>query len=207
MEFYIQKPLSYSYDALEPFIDARTMELHYTKHHAGYLSNFNRALKEWEGFEAKPIEDLLSDLNSIPEKIRQSVINNGGGFYNHALFWEMMTPDDEKRHLKDGPLLSLINDAYGDLEGFKKIFSEKAMSLFGSGWVWLVQKTDGSLDIRLNSFQNNPLMKNPSLNILLGLDVWEHAYYLKYQNRRAEYIENWWNVVNWEFVESQLNLN
>ena len=202
MEFYIQKPLSYSYDALEPFIDARTMELHYTKHHAGYLSNFNRALKEWEGFEAKPIEDLLSDLNSIPEKIRQSVINNGGGFYNHALFWEMMTPDDEKRHLKDGPLLSLINDAYGDLEGFKKIFSEKAMSLFGSGWVWLVQKTDGSLDIRLNSFQNNPLMKNPSLNILLGLDVWEHAYYLKYQNRRAEYIENWWNVVNWEFVES-----
>lgn len=205
MSFYTQKELKYSYDALEPFIDAQTMELHYSKHHAGYLAKLNTALESLGNFEVKPIEELIKGVDSLPLSVRQAVINNGGGYYNHMLFWDMMTPDESQKEFGDGNLAKLINGQYRSLEEFKKVFTEKALSLFGSGWVWFVLKSDGKLDIMLNSFQNNPLMKDNSLKILLGLDVWEHAYYLKYQNRRASYIENWWNVVNWKFVESNLD--
>ncbi len=198
---FTQSQLQYDFNALEPYIDERTMILHYTKHHAGYTRKLNQALEKYPKFFDKSIEQIIENINEIPEEIRQAVINNGGGYYNHELFWKMLTPN--KVQIPES-LINVINKNFESFEKFKEQFSAKALSLFGSGWVWLIQLPDGKLKIKRNSFQNNPLMKNPNVNILLGLDVWEHAYYLKYQNRRDEYIKNWWNIVNWEYVNDNL---
>lgn len=200
---YSQLPLKYSFDALEPYIDKATVEIHYSKHHSNYLNNLNNVLLEWKDFDNRPIEYLISHIDEIPERIRQQVINNAGGYYNHNLYWDMMAPGGKK--LSAGVLMDLINKKFGSFDLFKESFTKSSLSLFGSGWVWLVLNSSGELEIRLNSFQNNPLMKDPSARLLLCIDVWEHAYYLKYQNRRAEYIENWWNLVDWDYVQSRLN--
>lgn len=188
--------LSYSYDALEPHIDAQTMEIHHSKHHAGYTNNTNKALESYPDLQGKSIESLLSDLDSIPEDIRKTVRNNGGGFYNHTLFWSIMGP--EAGGEPSGPLSEAINAAFGDFGTFKDAFSRSAATRFGSGWAWLAGNGDEGLEIISCGNQDNPLLigKRP----ILGIDVWEHAYYLKYQNRRPDYIAAWWNVVNWDQV-------
>ncbi|MCA9485786.1 MAG: superoxide dismutase, partial [Nanoarchaeota archaeon] len=182
--------LPYAFDALEPSIDARTMEIHHGKHHAGYTSKLNAALEGHEDLAGKSAEDLLKDLDNIPEEIRTAVINNGGGFVNHSLFWEIMTPDVEKRKF-DGKIKEAIEKELGGFEKFKEDFSKAAATQFGSGWAWLVV-SDGKLEIMSTANQDSPLFdgKTP----ILGLDVWEHAYYLKYQNKRPDYIEAFFNV-------------
>jgi Fe-Mn family superoxide dismutase len=188
-------PLPYAYDALEPHIDARTMEIHHDKHHAAYVANLNKAVAEFPEVGKKSVEDLLKDLNSVPEKIRTAVRNNGGGHYNHLLFWQMMKKDGGGEPTSE--LAKAIEASFGSLSTFKEKFSKAALGQFGSGWAWLV--LDGKqLEIQDTPNQDTPLSagKPP----LLGLDVWEHAYYLKHKNKRADYITAWWNVVNWDFV-------
>jgi superoxide dismutase, Fe-Mn family len=188
-------PLPYAYDALEPFIDAETMHIHHDKHHAAYVANLNKAVAEFPDLGSKPVEDLLKDLNSVPEKIRTAVRNNGGGHYNHSLFWQMMKKDGGGE--PSGELAKAIDTGFGSFGTFKDNFSKAALGQFGSGWAWLV--VDGSaLKIEPTPNQDTPLSAGHAP--LLGLDVWEHAYYLKYQNKRADYIAAWWNVVNWDFV-------
>ena len=189
--------LPYAFDALEPHIDARTMEIHHDKHHAGYTDKLNAALESHPELSDKSIEELLSDLDSIPEDIRTAVRNNGGGYYNHKLFWEVMSPDGGGE--PTGELAEMINSAFGSFADFKEEFAVAASTRFGSGWAWLVKKADGSLAITSTPNQDNPLMEAVGTPIL-GLDVWEHAYYLNYQNKRPDYIAAWWNVVNWEEV-------
>jgi Fe-Mn family superoxide dismutase len=188
--------LPYDHDALEPYIDARTMEIHHGKHHAAYTTNLNAALGKHSELADKSIEDLLKDLNSIPEDIRAAVRNNGGGYYNHDLFWKMMGPKAGGQ--PQGALSTAIDAAFGDFDKFKDTFSKAGVTRFGSGWAWLCVKSDGGLEVTSTPNQDSPISdgKTP----VLGLDVWEHAYYLKYQNRRPEYIENWWNVVSWDEV-------
>jgi superoxide dismutase, Fe-Mn family len=190
-------PLPYAYDALEPHIDARTMEIHHDRHHAGYVANLNKAVAELPAGDRIDLDGLLKDLKNVPENIRTAVRNNGGGHYNHSLFWQMMkkgggeSPDD---------LTKVLEASFGSMAGFKTKFNESAMKLFGSGWTWLV--LDGEqLKIESTANQDTPLSSNRIP--LLGLDVWEHAYYLKFQNKRADYITAWWNVVNWDFVASR----
>lgn len=188
--------LDYEYGALEPHIDAKTMEIHYSKHHAGYVSKLNAALEGQEELAGKSIEELLGGIEEVPEGIRQAVINNGGGHANHSLFWKVMSA--KGGGVPKGELAQAIEKEFGGFEKFRERFSEKAKTLFGSGWVFLVV-ANGKLMCKRHSFQNSPLMNG---NVpILGLDVWEHAYYLKYQNLRPDYIEAWWNVVNWEEVE------
>ncbi len=186
--------LPYEFNALEPWIDSKTMEIHHDKHHKAYVDKLNSALEGYVGLQEKKVEDLISNLNSVPEKIRNAVRNNGGGHANHSLFWELMTDDDEKKKFA-GEIAEKIEEEFGSFEEFKKKFSEMAMNRFGSGWVWLIL-SQGDLEIISTANQDSPIMdgKIP----ILGLDVWEHAYYLKYQNKRNEYVENWWNVVNWK---------
>lgn len=188
--------LPYSYDALEPYIDATTMQLHHGKHHQAYVDNLNKALDGNLELQKKSIEELLGSINEVPEAIRQTVANNGGGHANHSFFWNIMSPRGGE---PKGVLTQEISKQFGGFEEFKKQFTEKAMTVFGSGWAFLVVNKDGKLELTRQSFQNSPLMTE-SVPVL-GIDVWEHAYYLKYQNRRAEYIEAWWNVVNWEGAE------
>ncbi|MGB7297490.1 MAG: superoxide dismutase [Candidatus Aminicenantales bacterium] len=188
-------PLPYAYDALEPYIDAQTMEIHYTKHHNGYVTNLNAALEKHSNLAGKSLEDLVSNLNSVPEDIRTAVRNNGGGHYNHSIFWRVMSPNGGGE--PKGDLARAISEAFGGFSSFKEKFSNAAATRFGSGWAWLGFK-GGKLSVLSMPNQDAPLMEG--LTPILGLDVWEHAYYLKYQNRRAEYISNWWNVVNWEEV-------
>lgn len=188
--------LPYAYNALEPFIDEQTMRIHHDKHHAAYVKNLNDALTGQEELLALPIEQLLRQLASVPEEIRIKVRNNGGGHYNHALFWEVMTPGGAKE--PSGALLQAIENNCGSFTTFKEHFSAKGLSRFGSGWVWLVKHTDGSVEIVDTANQDTPIMEGKK--VLFGLDVWEHAYYLKYQNLRADYITAWWNVVNWDIV-------
>lgn len=190
--------LPYGYDALEPYIDSRTMEIHHGKHHQAYIDKLNAALtgSEWA---TKPIEEILQNLEGLPEAVQVAVRNNGGGHYNHSLFWQMMGQDTAPE--PQGKLAELIERDFGDLANFKTKFAEAAIGRFGSGWAWLIQK-DGKLEITSTSNQDSPIMDG--ISPLLGLDVWEHAYYLKYQNRRPDYIENWWQVVNWDFVARQL---
>ncbi len=186
--------LSYSYDALEPYIDKWTMELHHTKHHQAYVNNLNKAIEGTE-LAGKTLEDLLAMASKVPAAVR----NNGGGHWNHSLFWKLMKPNGGG--YPSGLLSEAITNAFGSFENFKKSFSDAAMGRFGSGWAWLVVQ-NGKLVITSTPNQDNPLMDVVEVRgiPILGLDVWEHAYYLKYQNRRNEYIENWWNVVNWDEV-------
>ena len=186
--------LSYSYDALEPIIDARTMEIHHSKHHAGYTNNLNNAVQGTD-LEGKTIEELLSGVSKLPVAVR----NNGGGYYNHALYWEVMTPGGASQ--PEGNLLKAINSSFGSYENFKDAFAKAASTRFGSGWAWLLKQGD-SLVVSSTPNQDNPLMDVADVkgSPILGIDVWEHAYYLKYQNRRPEYIDAFLNVVNWDEV-------
>jgi Fe-Mn family superoxide dismutase len=190
--------LDYSYDALEPYIDAKTMEIHHTKHHGGYVTKTNAAIEKYPELAGKSIEDLLRDLNAIPEDIRTAIRNNGGGHYNHSIFWKIMSPNGGGEPI--GELADAINSVFGSFENFKETFSNAAATRFGSGWAWLV--INGSrLEVLSTPNQDNPISQG--MKPVMGLDVWEHAYYLKYQNRRPEYISNWWNVVNWESVNQR----
>ncbi len=191
-------PLPYAYDALEPHIDVKTMEIHYTKHHQAYLDKLNAALEKYPELQKKKVEDLLKDINSVPEDIRIAVRNHGGGHMNHTLFWEWMSPRGGKI---SGAVAREVDKTFGNLEEFKKKFTDAALSRFGSGWAWLVL-SNGKLEVISTTNQDSPLMEGKKP--LLGLDVWEHAYYLKHQNRRADYIMAWWNVVNWAKVEEML---
>jgi Fe-Mn family superoxide dismutase len=187
--------LPYGYDALEPHIDARTMEIHYTKHHQAYVDNLNKAIKDTD-LEKKTVEDLISDLNAVPENIRTVVRNNGGGHANHSFFWKIMGPNAGGE--PKGKLADDIKSAFGGFDQFKEKLSAAGVSRFGSGWAWLIATKSGGLEIISTPNQDSPLMDRNTP--ILGVDVWEHAYYLKYQNRRADYLKAWWNVVNWDAV-------
>lgn len=187
--------LPYEYSALEPYVDAQTMEIHHSKHHQAYVNNLNAALEKHPELQEKDIKDLVANLNEVPEDIRGAVRNNGGGHLNHSMFWKMMKKAEGQA--PTGELLDAINEKFGSVDEFKSVFSKAAATRFGSGWAWLVVK-DGKLDVVSTANQDNPM--TDGLTPILGLDVWEHAYYLKYQNRRPEYIENWFNVVNWDEV-------
>jgi Fe-Mn family superoxide dismutase len=195
MAFELPK-LKYAYDALEPYIDARTMEIHHSKHHAGYTNNLNNAIAG-TNLEAKTIEDILTNLDMSNAAVR----NNGGGFYNHSLFWEVMNPEGKGR--LSGELKAAIEAAYGSYDEFKTVFSKAAATQFGSGWAWLCVHKGGKVEVCSTPNQDNPLMPSVSCGgtPILGLDVWEHAYYLNYQNRRPDYIEAFFNVINWNEVE------
>jgi Fe-Mn family superoxide dismutase len=193
--------LPYAYDALEPHIDARTMEIHHTKHHAGYVNNLNNALKGHPELEAMSIEDLLKNLDKVPENIRTAVRNNGGGHYNHSIFWPIMSPNGGGK--PSGALAQAIDKAFGSFDNFKEQFSNAALTRFGSGWAWLVKNSDGSLAVVSTPNQDNPISNGQYP--LMGIDVWEHAYYLHYQNRRADYVKSWWNLVNWDEVAKRFN--
>lgn len=188
--------LDYEFSALEPFIDARTMEIHYTKHHQTYVNKLNEILEKYPELSEKSLEELLANLEALPEDIRAAVRNHGGGHFNHSLFWQIMAPNagGESR----GELKAAIEKSFGSFTVFKEQFNKAAISLFGSGWVWLAKSKDNKLTIQSLPNQDSPLSRG--LKPILGLDLWEHAYYLKYQNRRAEYVENWWQVVGWEKV-------
>lgn len=193
MSFELPK-LPYSYTALEPWIDARTMEIHHTKHHAAYTANLNSAL-QGSGPEAKPIEEILQQVSTLPVAVR----NNGGGFYNHNLYWEILTPGGSKQ--PGGVLLEAIQESFGSLAALKEAFAKAAVTRFGSGWAWLLLK-DNKLVVSSTPNQDNPLMDVAEVKgtPLLGIDVWEHAYYLNYQNRRPDYVEAFWNLINWDEV-------
>ena len=193
---HVLPDLPYSFDALEPSIDAKTMEIHHGKHHQGYVNNLNAALENHPELQEKSVEDLISDLNSVPENIRNAVRNNGGGHVNHSLFWPCMGPDGGGN--PDGELAEAINSAFGSFDDFKDQFSKAAATRFGSGWAWLCVDSSGGLVVTSTPNQDNPL--SDGLKPILGLDVWEHAYYLNYQNRRPDYVSSWWNVVNWNQV-------
>jgi len=192
--------LPYAYDALEPYIDARTMEIHHTKHHGGYTNNLNAAL-ESENINGSAVEDLLAHVSELPVAVR----NNGGGYFNHALFWEVLSPDGEGK--PEGALLEAVNQTFGSFEAFKADFSKAAATRFGSGWAWLLVR-DGKLVVTSTPNQDNPLMDVAEIKgtPVLGLDVWEHAYYLNYQNRRPDYIQAFWNIVNWKEVAKRYSI-
>lgn len=196
-------PLPYAYDALEPYIDKETMMLHHDKHEKAYLDNLNKAIAKYPELYKKGLEGILKDLNSIPEDVRETVKNNAGGVYNHDFFWSVMSP--EKDQTPKGELLKAINNDFGSFDNFKAKFKDAALGRFGSGWAWLVLGKDGKLSIISTANQDSPISQG--LTPILGIDVWEHAYYLKYQNRRGDYIDNWWHVVNWKQVESNYNSN
>ncbi len=191
-------PLPYEYNALEPHIDEQTMRIHHDKHHAAYVTNLNAALEKHPQLQQKRIDELLTTINSVPEDIRTAVRNNGGGHANHTMFWEIMGPG--KGGAPSGALADAINASFGDFETFKKQFAEAATKRFGSGWAWLID-AGGKLAIESTANQDNPVMEGKKP--ILGLDVWEHAYYLKYQNRRPDYISAWWNAVNWDAVSQR----
>lgn len=192
-------PLPYAEDALEPNIDARTMGIHHDKHHAAYTNNLNAALEGHADLAGKSIEALLGDLNAVPESIRTTVRNNGGGYANHNLFWEIMGPNGGGE--PSGDLAAAIDGAFGGFSAFKEQFTKAAATRFGSGWAWLYVDKNGSLAVGSTPNQDTPLMEGNTP--ILGLDVWEHAYYLNYQNRRPDYIAAWWNVVNWDAVAAK----
>ncbi len=193
--------LNYNYNALEPYIDELTMTIHHTKHHAAYVNNLNAALEKYPELQKRSLEDLLVSLDSLPADIKAAVRNNGGGHYNHSIFWSVMAPDSTGK--PSGELAEKINEKFGSFEQFKELFGKAAISRFGSGWAWLVISKEGLLEIVSTANQDNPISEGHKP--LLGLDVWEHAYYLKYQNKRPDYINEWWNVVNWEEVSNRYN--
>ncbi|WP_043933892.1 superoxide dismutase [Bacillus sp. EB01] len=187
--------LPYGYDALEPHIDKETMNIHHTKHHNTYVTNLNNALEGNEELLSKPVEEVIANLDAVPESSRTAVRNNGGGHANHSLFWQIISPNGGGE--PTGELADAINSKFGSLENFKEEFAKAATTRFGSGWAWLVVN-NGEIEVTSTPNQDSPLMEGKTP--ILGLDVWEHAYYLKYQNRRPEYINSFWNVVNWEEV-------
>ena len=191
--------LGYAYDALEPHIDARTMEIHHTKHHQAYTNNLNAALEKHPDLQSRSVEDLLREIARVPEEIRTAVRNNGGGYLNHNLFWEVMAPGGATR--PTGKVAGAIDQTFGSFEAFKEQFDKAATTRFGSGWAWLARAESGKLHVFSSANQDSPLMEGHVP--VLGLDVWEHAYYLNYQNRRPDYIQAWWNVVNWDAVEAR----
>lgn len=191
--------LKYSYEALEPHIDALTMEIHYSRHHAAYVNNLNAALEKYSDLQELNVEELMIKLDQIPEAIRQSVRNNGGGHYNHSLFWSIIGPNGGGE--AKGELRKAIEKDFGGFEKFREEFSKAAATRFGSGWAWLVINKEGNLQVVSTPNQDTPISEG--LNPLLGLDVWEHAYYLKYQNKRPDYINAWWNIVDWDKVEAR----
>ncbi|HEV7515801.1 MAG TPA: superoxide dismutase [Thermoanaerobaculia bacterium] len=193
-------PLPYAFDALEPHIDAKTMEIHHDKHHAAYVSKLNAALEGHEGLQKKKVEEILKDINSVPEGIRTAVRNHGGGHANHSLFWEVMGPGGGGNPA--GAVAQAIQEAFGSFESLKEKVNNAAANQFGSGWGWLVV-ADGKLDVIARPNQDSPLMEGKTP--ILGVDVWEHAYYLKYQNRRPDYLSAWWSTVNWSAVEQRFH--
>jgi Fe-Mn family superoxide dismutase len=190
-------PLPYDYAALEPHIDKETMTIHHDKHHAAYVNNLNAALEGKADLAGKSIEELVTNLSAVPEASRTAVRNNAGGHINHTMFWEIMTPGGAKE--PTGELGNAVSSTFGSFEDFKKQFNDAGVKRFGSGWAWLIKNKDGKLEIVSTPNQDNPLMDGQQTPIL-GNDVWEHAYYLKYQNRRPDYLGAWWNVVNWDKV-------
>ncbi len=194
--------LPYSYDALEPYIDAQTMEVHHTKHHQTYVNKLNEGLAEFSDLLNKDVAELVRDLDKLPEAVKKVVRNHGGGHLNHSLFWKSMQSGSADNK-PSGKILEAIVESFGSFDEFKKLFGEEAAKLFGSGWVWLVRDSDGKLKIVTTANQDNPLTQG--LMFILGLDVWEHAYYLKYQSKRPDYVSAWWAVVNWSEVEKRLD--
>lgn len=197
---YTLPKLPYTFDALEPHIDAQTMEIHHDRHHKAYVDNLNKAVAgtDWAG---KPVAELLMSLDKLPEKVRTAVRNNGGGHYNHSLFWELMSPKGGK---PSGAFNDAVADAFKDMEGMLKQLKEAAMTRFGSGWAWVVAQKGGKLKVVSSPNQDNTLMDGSGTPVL-GIDVWEHAYYLKYQNKRADYVDAFFKVINWEFVSERFN--
>jgi Fe-Mn family superoxide dismutase len=196
-------PLPYAYDALEPTIDRETMYLHHDKHYATYTKNLNKALSEAPELKSKSITELLSNISALPTSVRKTIRNNGGGYYNHSLFWQWMTPNGDGA--PDGPLSAAIDKTFGSFSAMREQLNKEAASIFGSGWAWLIVRDNGGLEITSTSNQDNPLMKGIAESLgkpVLGLDVWEHSYYLKYKNERPKYIAAWWKVVNWKTASS-----
>lgn len=191
--------LNYEYDALEPFIDAKTMEIHHTKHHQAYVDKLNSALEKFPDLQTKTAEELISNLDSLPDEIRTAVRNNAGGHVNHSMFWQILS----RNKSLSNELNSAIAKDFTDFESFKKKFTDAALARFGSGWAWLVVNADNNLEIVSTANQDSPISQ--SMFPILGLDVWEHAYYLKYQNRRVEYIESFFNIINWDKVQELYN--
>jgi Fe-Mn family superoxide dismutase len=191
--------LPYAPEALEPHIDAQTMQIHHGKHHQAYVTNLNAAIEKAPELASWNLEQLCRDIAKVPESVRTAVRNNGGGHWNHALFWELMAPN--AGGAPSGALATAIDTAFGDFAKFRDAFKAAAVGRFGSGWAWLVAAKDGTVTIESSPNQDNPLMEGR--HAILGLDVWEHAYYLRYQNRRPDYIEAWWNVVNWGAVSAR----
>ena len=193
---YELPPLPYDYNALEPYIDAQTMQLHHDKHHQAYVTNLNNALQGHEQLASMSVDDLMRNINQVPENIRTAVQNNGGGHSNHSMFWTIMKPNGGGQ--PTGDLASAIQQTFGSFDAFKTAFNDAGAKRFGSGWVWLVLDTSRKLQVISTANQDSPLMNG--LYPVMGNDVWEHAYYLKYQNRRPEYLNAWWNVVNWDEI-------
>ena len=196
-ETYEYTSLPYPYDALEPYIDAQTMRFHHGKHYAGYTRNLNAAVNSYPDLQRQSAEDLLRNLDEIPQPILTTIRNNGGGYVNHKMFWEIMSPNGGG--MPNGSLAIAIEEDFGSFEKFQETFNKAARTRFGSGWAWLVIGDDGKLEVTSTANQDSPLMEGKYP--IMGLDVWEHAYYLKYKNKRGSYIENWWNVVDWKEVK------
>lgn len=196
---YTLPALPYAFDALEPFIDAKTMEIHYSKHHQGYVNNLNAALEKAPSVTAD-LETLLKDLDSVPESIRTAVRNNGGGHFNHAFFWPQLKVNHQEAPV--GNLIAALTQTFGSYDGFKEAFAKAAATRFGSGWAWLIKNNQGALEVVSTPNQDTPLTLGTPL---LGLDVWEHAYYLNYQNRRPDYIQAFFSIVDWDLIEERFN--
>jgi superoxide dismutase, Fe-Mn family len=192
-------PLPYDYGALAPSIDAETMQLHHDKHHAAYVSKLNEALEKYPALQNQSVESLLQDLTQVPEDVRKTVQNNGGGHINHSMFWQIMKPQGGGN--PTGTVATAITKTFGSFDAFKEKFNQAGLSQFGSGWAWLVLNSTGQLQVISTANQDSPLMQG--LYPVMGNDVWEHAYYLTYRNRRADYLNSWWNVVNWDEIEQR----
>jgi superoxide dismutase, Fe-Mn family len=195
-------PLPYDYSALEPTIDTQTMKLHHDMHHGAYVKNLNAALEKFANLQSKKVEELLRDLSAVPEEIRSAVRNNGGGHMNHTMFWKIMKPKGGGE--PTGEIAKVIKTAFGSFKDFQTKFNDAGAKQFGSGWAWLVGKPDGSFQVISTANQDNPISQG--LFPIMGNDVWEHAYYLKYNNRRPEYLAAWWNVVNWDEINNRLKI-
>lgn len=196
-------PLPYDYAALEPYIDAQTMQVHHDMHHQAYVNNLNTAVGKHSELETKSPEELIKDLNNLPQDVVSAVRNNGGGHVNHTMFWQIMAPNAGGE--PTGPIADAIKENFGDFESFKQRFNDAGTKQFGSGWVWLVRTSDGKIEVTSTPNQDSPITSGQFP--IMGNDVWEHAYYLKYQNKRPEYLKQWWNVVNWDEINKRFEMS